>query len=227
MAYGADPEIGDKDGFTPLMMAASTMGTDSLRILLENNANANVKNYSGATPLMAAIIYGHYESARILLESGKVENIYEPCLRNQTVFEYAVVEDNVDCLKLLLEYSHPGKLMKHLLMLVLSNRNIEALRVLLEHVEDKEILYPVLEAYLCHEFREGVSEVLLFVGYGYVEENQKLITMMMQIEIKEGVELANRVNGNLQLFFLKAIYLADRKMFYLKVENIAMSAWMK
>ena len=75
MAYGADPEIGDKDGFTPLMMAASTMGTDSLRILLENNANANVKNYSGATPLMAAIIYGHYESARIMLESGKVENI--------------------------------------------------------------------------------------------------------------------------------------------------------
>lgn len=78
---GADVNIRDSGGITPLMLAAkgdrpnekSPEATDHpnvVRLLLENGANVNATTDSGFQALFWAARYGHAEAAKVLLESG-------------------------------------------------------------------------------------------------------------------------------------------------------------
>ncbi len=64
--------VNSKDylGFTPLCMAASHGCFESLRLLMENGAKANLRGNIRRTPLMYAACNGHIECVDYLLEHG-------------------------------------------------------------------------------------------------------------------------------------------------------------
>ncbi|MDD2710955.1 MAG: ankyrin repeat domain-containing protein [Verrucomicrobiae bacterium] len=71
---GADPNLGSKDGFTPLMLAAQN-GQDAMaQALIEKKANpdtgASGGKRAGLTALMVAAVKGHANIAQMLLAAG-------------------------------------------------------------------------------------------------------------------------------------------------------------
>ena len=52
---GADPNSTDKQGFTPLHLAAQEGAVDTLKLLLEHGARVDAVNIFGNTPLFTAV----------------------------------------------------------------------------------------------------------------------------------------------------------------------------
>lgn len=78
---GADVNVRDSSGITPLMLAAkghrpnekspeATDHPDVVRLLLANGANVNATADSGFQALFWAARYGHAEVVKVLIESG-------------------------------------------------------------------------------------------------------------------------------------------------------------
>ncbi|WP_420142199.1 ankyrin repeat domain-containing protein [Sphingomonas sp.] len=70
LSKGAQTEIKDRDGNTPLMTAAQLADGDAVRALLQRGANANATNSRGETPLVLAVQQRNYPIMRLLLASG-------------------------------------------------------------------------------------------------------------------------------------------------------------
>ena len=68
LSAGADPNLSDSGGVTPLMGAVAN--PVSVRLLIEGGANVNVKDNFGGTALMAAFRRGTEETVRRLLSAG-------------------------------------------------------------------------------------------------------------------------------------------------------------
>jgi hypothetical protein len=62
-------EKGDKDGATPLMVAAEAGFEDTVRLLLRRGAQPDVKDHAGHTALRYAARHGHRKLVRLLLEA--------------------------------------------------------------------------------------------------------------------------------------------------------------
>lgn len=71
---GADVNARNKEGLTPLMMAAGRGNVKIAALLLNKGADVNAKleleNYRGLTALMFAIFDGHAEAVKLLIERG-------------------------------------------------------------------------------------------------------------------------------------------------------------
>ena len=67
---GADVNLADDDGDTPLHGAAQTGNVEVMQLLLEKSANPNARNSVGGTPLMWAAVYNNEEAAKLLLKAG-------------------------------------------------------------------------------------------------------------------------------------------------------------
>jgi len=67
---GANPNIQDGRGNTPLMIAVETGYAEGVQILLRYGANVNLGNSSGETPLIRAVQMRKLDMVRILLEGG-------------------------------------------------------------------------------------------------------------------------------------------------------------
>lgn len=68
---GADPNLGDACGYTPLMGAVCADSLAMVRLLLEQGADVNRRcSRSGATALQDAAIGGHVHVAQALLKAG-------------------------------------------------------------------------------------------------------------------------------------------------------------
>ncbi|CAE7423020.1 unnamed protein product [Symbiodinium sp. CCMP2592] len=67
---GADKELGDIDGCTPLFVAAQTGHAPVVRLLLEAGAQTEVRDLKGRTALMEASMRGHTPVVQLLLEAG-------------------------------------------------------------------------------------------------------------------------------------------------------------
>jgi len=70
LSAGADPNVHDNKGKTPLMYAAESGRADSLRALLAAGADPNARDGEGETPLMYAAKGGDADSLRALLDAG-------------------------------------------------------------------------------------------------------------------------------------------------------------
>ncbi len=67
---GADPNIRNKKGLTPLQIATTLGFTDGVEALVKGGANVNVGDQTGETPLIAAVHQRNPELVRVLLALG-------------------------------------------------------------------------------------------------------------------------------------------------------------
>jgi Ankyrin repeats (3 copies)/Ankyrin repeat len=67
LKQGANPDLRDKDGRTPLMDAVAAGQLGSVRTLLAAGANVNAHASDGRTPLIEAAVKGRPKSARLLI----------------------------------------------------------------------------------------------------------------------------------------------------------------
>lgn len=80
----------NKEGLTPIHIAITSDSLSSLKAMLKNKANPNIKNAFGETPLTYAIKNGKYKASKILIENGA-----NPKIRDRDGFsskEYAQKE---------------------------------------------------------------------------------------------------------------------------------------
>jgi ankyrin repeat protein len=71
---GANPNISDKYGDTPLSEAVSNGHHSIVEFLLEKGANPNISNNDGDIPLHEAVNNGHHKIVELLLEKGADPN---------------------------------------------------------------------------------------------------------------------------------------------------------
>jgi len=67
---GANPNMRDKEGLSPLMLAAQLRFLDGARILLAKGADVNDTNKQGETALIRAVQFRDSELVRLLLANG-------------------------------------------------------------------------------------------------------------------------------------------------------------
>lgn len=67
---GADPNIRNKKGLSPLQLATAMGFTDGVEALIKGGANVNVGDQTGETPLIAAVHQRNTDLARMLLAQG-------------------------------------------------------------------------------------------------------------------------------------------------------------
>lgn len=84
---GADINIADKNGVTPLMVAAE-LGMGGFSLLMDKGAKVNVTDKEGKTPLMYAMGNRGYGAARDLLKKGAEINAKDKA--GQTALFYAI-----------------------------------------------------------------------------------------------------------------------------------------
>jgi uncharacterized protein len=67
---GADPNIRNKKGVTPLQLATSLSFTEGVEALIKGGASVNIADQTGETPLIAAVHSRNVPLVRLLLEKG-------------------------------------------------------------------------------------------------------------------------------------------------------------
>ena len=76
LRQGADPNVQDKYGNTPLMIEVCSGRDQDVKYLLKNGADPNVQDDDGLTPLMIALCYNDIEKIKDLLKHGAdIENL--------------------------------------------------------------------------------------------------------------------------------------------------------
>ena len=106
---GADVNVMDEDGRTPLYMASNNGHKEVVVALLHNGANINIatKN-SGMTPLMLASMCGHKSIVEELIKSGaNVNQMTKDGKENAISFAYSRKQHHI--VKLLLDHQHNKK----------------------------------------------------------------------------------------------------------------------
>jgi ankyrin repeat protein len=96
----ANPNITDKDGYTPLSFAASEGEKDILQLLLDRGAKIDLANNDGLTPLHVAAIQGQDEIVKILLKESKALDARDK--NGFTALHYAAETEHADVVDTLL-----------------------------------------------------------------------------------------------------------------------------
>ncbi len=76
IAAGANVNAADKNGYTPLMEEAFTLGRpDAAQLLLLAGAQVNARDHRDWTALLWAVAFGHVEMTRALIAAGADVNV--------------------------------------------------------------------------------------------------------------------------------------------------------
>jgi ankyrin repeat protein len=101
LGEGADPNLANRFGFTPLHEAAIVRNAKMLELMLEAGGDANATFGEGETVLMTAARAGDLASVRVLLEHGGQPDATENW-HGQTALMWAAIENHADVVQLLI-----------------------------------------------------------------------------------------------------------------------------
>lgn len=101
LQQGAEPNISDEYGYTPLIHATATHRTDVVELLLKNNADPNLIDITGSTALHWAVDINNLEITQLLLNFGANPNAYTS--NGQPVLFYPLLRKNKEIIKLLVK----------------------------------------------------------------------------------------------------------------------------
>jgi ankyrin repeat protein len=108
LGRGARPDTGDREGNTPLILAAQLGWMDGAEILLSRRANANLGNSRGETPLMYAVQRRDLPMVRLLLSHRADPNQTDNVSGNSAI-DYARQDNRATAILRALESSgRPG-----------------------------------------------------------------------------------------------------------------------
>ena len=102
LSEGADPNLANRFGFTPLHEAAIVRNAEMLELMLDAGGDANATFGEGETVLMTAARTGDIASVQALLEHGGRVDAAENW-HGQTALMWAAVENHADVVQLLLD----------------------------------------------------------------------------------------------------------------------------
>ncbi len=98
---GADVEVKDEKGWTPLMWACAKGHADVARLMIENGADIEAKSEDGSTALMFACWKGHADVARLMIEKGA--DVKAKGVKGVTALMWACVNGHADVARLMIE----------------------------------------------------------------------------------------------------------------------------
>lgn len=88
LAKGANPDIRDNQGNSPLVLAAQIGFPEGISALIDSRANVNLPNNSGETPLIVAVQRRDMVSVRMLLAAGANPDTPDH-IAGMTAYDYA------------------------------------------------------------------------------------------------------------------------------------------
>ena len=98
---GADVNVLDNHGFSPLHQASEEGRIDIVRFLLEHDADVNLQGSTGVTPLGSASHAGEIEVSRLLLQWGA--NVNFQTKKGHSPLHGTVIRGHLDVTRLLIE----------------------------------------------------------------------------------------------------------------------------
>lgn len=98
---GANTNIIDEYGYTPLIHAVATKRPELVKLLLHHGAKPDIMDLSGMTALHWAVDVGSFEITQLLLHAGAQPNAYTPA--GQPVLFYPYLRKDKKTIQLLLD----------------------------------------------------------------------------------------------------------------------------
>jgi ankyrin repeat protein len=102
LSEGADANLANRFGVTPLHEASIVRNADMLELMLDAGGDANASFGEGETVLMTAARAGDAESVRVLLAHGGLPDTTENW-HGQTALMWAAIENHADVVELLID----------------------------------------------------------------------------------------------------------------------------
>lgn len=99
---GANIEVVDGKGMTPLLWASLRGCTEVVKVLLENGAEVNKANRAGWTPVIQAAASGHLDTLQVLIDHGG--DVNQSTGYSETALMFAAGEGHLAIIELLLEH---------------------------------------------------------------------------------------------------------------------------
>jgi len=108
LGRGASTEIKDRNGMTPLMVAAQTGDADAARLLMSAGANVNAVDTVGETALIFAVHNRDLATARLLIANGANPDIRDT-IAGKSARDYATEDRRGDTMLKVLQEAKPTK----------------------------------------------------------------------------------------------------------------------
>jgi uncharacterized protein len=102
LGRGANPNIADKKGLTPLMLATQYGFADGAMLLLRYKANIDGTNRGGETPLIRAVQLRNAEMVRLLMKAGANAD-KKDSITGQSAREYATLDGRSNAILAIIE----------------------------------------------------------------------------------------------------------------------------
>lgn len=142
LAKGANVNVRDENGYTPLHEAARAGLTDMARMLIAKGARVRDNVASGLTPLHLAAEHGFTDTVRLLLENGEDVNVKTP--GGLTPLYEAAAQGHAETVRLLLRKGADVNVRERMgetpLSRAVRTRSVETVRLLLEKGADVKVV---------------------------------------------------------------------------------------
>ena len=207
LANGANPNISDNKGWTPLLNATQHNNPELVKLLLKYCAKETIDTQNGYdfNALNIAVSDGYYEIAEVLLKNGANPNMLYK--NNWTLLLTATNKNNLELVKLLLKYGAKKTIDTkndydfNPLNLAIADEHYDIAETLLKNGANPNILYKNNWTLLLSATnKNNIELVKLLLKYGagktINENNNKLINALKIALSKEHHEIAKTLLEN-------------------------------